>query len=154
MSFFFGGVALRIVTCPAPLIGLPNTRIHPTMQASFGATSRTVFPAKLWTKRWIIVSGKSRSMSDCTGASLEVIWQVNRNPQRSPRDMNDNRISQSACQLDGRSSLSKDPGVVKGPQPLNSIPTLTTCASKRMKTVRFRTLRVLPPGSECERQNP
>lgn len=41
-------------------------------------------------------------MSDCTGASLEVIWQVNRNPQRSPKDMNDNRISQSACQFDGR----------------------------------------------------
>ena len=45
-------------------------------------------------------------------------------------------------------------GVVKGPQPLKLIPALTTCASKRMKTGGFRTLRVLPPGNECERQNP
>ena len=44
--------------------------------------------------------------------------------------------------------------VVKGPQPLKLIPALTTCASKRMKTGGFRTLRVLPPGNECERQNP
>ena len=33
--------------------------------------------------------------------------------------------------------LSKNPGVVKGPQPLKFIPALTTCASKRMKTWRF-----------------
>ena len=45
-------------------------------------------------------------------------------------------------------------GGVKGPQPLKLIPALTTCASKRMKTGGFRTLRVLPPGNECERQNP
>ena len=48
----------------------------------------------------------------------------------------------------------KSPRVVKGPQPLKLIPALTTCASKRMKTGGFRTLRVLPPGNECERQNP
>ncbi len=36
-----------------------------------------------------------------------------------------------------RTSLSKNPGVVKGPQPLKLIPALTTCASKRMKTLRF-----------------
>ena len=47
----------------------------------------------------------------------------------------------------------KSPRVVKGPQPLKLIPALTTCASKRMKTGGFRTPRVLPPGSECERQN-
>ena len=29
------------------------------------------------------------------------------------------------------------PGVVKGPQPLKLIPALTTCALKRMKTLRF-----------------
>ena len=44
--------------------------------------------------------------------------------------------------------------VVKGPQPLKFSPALTTCASKRMKTGGFRTLRVLPPRNECERQNP
>ena len=63
----------------------------------------------------------------------------------------------------------KSPRVVKGPQPLKLISALTTqgelprwgkrrppggCASKRMKTRGFRTLRVLPPGSVCERQNP
>ena len=48
----------------------------------------------------------------------------------------------------------KSPRVVKGPQPLKLIPALTTCASKRMKTGGFRTLRVLPPGSVSERQNP
>ena len=36
-----------------------------------------------------------------------------------------------------RTSLSKNPGVVKGPQPLKLIPALTKCASKRMKTHRF-----------------
>jgi hypothetical protein len=45
-------------------------------------------------------------------------------------------------------------GAVKGPQPLKFIPALTTCAAKRMKTRGFRTLRVLPPGSARERQNP
>ncbi len=37
----------------------------------------------------------------------------------------------------------------KGPQPLKIIPALTTCASKQMKTHRFRTLRVLPPGANA-----
>jgi hypothetical protein len=45
-------------------------------------------------------------------------------------------------------------GVVKGPQPLNFNPALTACTSKRMKTVGFSSLRVLPPGNERERQNP
>ena len=48
----------------------------------------------------------------------------------------------------------KKPGVDKGPQPLMFNPALTTCASERMKTGGFRTLRVSPPGSECERRNP
>ena len=34
-------------------------------------------------------------------------------------------------------SLSKNPGVDKGPQPLMFNPALTTCASERMKTQRF-----------------
>ena len=34
-------------------------------------------------------------------------------------------------------SLSKNPGVDKGPQPLIFNPALTTCASERMKTQRF-----------------
>ncbi|MGN0770130.1 MAG: hypothetical protein ACI4N0_05385 [Christensenellales bacterium] len=34
-------------------------------------------------------------------------------------------------------SLSKNPGVDKGPQPLMFNPALTTCASERMKTHRF-----------------
>ena len=33
--------------------------------------------------------------------------------------------------------LSNNPGVVKGPQPIELIQALTTCASKRMKTHRF-----------------
>ena len=36
-----------------------------------------------------------------------------------------------------RLSLSKNPGVDKGPQPLMFNPALTTCASERMKTQRF-----------------
>ena len=36
-----------------------------------------------------------------------------------------------------RRSLSKNPGVDKGPQPLMFNPALTTCASERMKTQRF-----------------
>ena len=36
-----------------------------------------------------------------------------------------------------RRSLSKKPGVDKGPQPLMFNPALTTCASERMKTQRF-----------------
>ena len=36
-----------------------------------------------------------------------------------------------------RFSLSKNPGVDKGPQPLMFNPALTTCASERMKTQRF-----------------
>ena len=36
-----------------------------------------------------------------------------------------------------RHSLSKNPGVDKGPQPLMFNPALTTCASERMKTQRF-----------------
>ena len=68
--------------------------------------------------------------------------------------------------------MSKNPlGVDKGAHPLMFIPALATCASKRMKTEGFRTLRVLPPGGPpqrvssapspgaephvfCERQNP
>ena len=34
-------------------------------------------------------------------------------------------------------SMSKNPGVDKGPQPLMFNPALTTCASERMKTQRF-----------------
>ena len=34
-------------------------------------------------------------------------------------------------------SLSKNPRVDKGPQPLMFNPALTTCASERMKTQRF-----------------
>ena len=34
-------------------------------------------------------------------------------------------------------SLSKNPGVDKGPQPLMFNPALTTCASERMNTQRF-----------------
>ena len=34
-------------------------------------------------------------------------------------------------------SMSKNPGVDKGPQPLMFNPALTTCASERMKTHRF-----------------
>ena len=41
--------------------------------------------------------------------------------------------------------------VAKGPQPLKLIPALTACASKRMKTRGFRTLRVLPPGGTPQR---
>ncbi|MGN0769883.1 MAG: hypothetical protein ACI4N0_04090, partial [Christensenellales bacterium] len=37
----------------------------------------------------------------------------------------------------GGLSLSKNPGVDKGPQPLMFNPALTTCASERMKTQRF-----------------
>ncbi len=37
----------------------------------------------------------------------------------------------------GPLSLSKNPGVDKGPQPLMFNPALTTCASERMKTHRF-----------------
>ena len=37
----------------------------------------------------------------------------------------------------GYFSLSKNPGVDKGPQPLMFNPALTTCASERMKTQRF-----------------
>ena len=48
----------------------------------------------------------------------------------------------------------KSPRVVKGPQPLKLIPALTACTSKRIKTGGFSSLRVLPPGNECERQNP
>ena len=36
-----------------------------------------------------------------------------------------------------------------GAEPLKIIPALTTCASKQMKTHRFRTLRVLPPGANA-----
>ena len=36
-----------------------------------------------------------------------------------------------------RRSLSKKPGVDKGPQPLMFNPALMTCASERMKTQRF-----------------
>ena len=36
-----------------------------------------------------------------------------------------------------RFSLSKNPGVDKGPQPLMFNPALTTCVSERMKTQRF-----------------
>ena len=36
-----------------------------------------------------------------------------------------------------KASLSKNPGVDKGPQPLMFNPALTTCASERMKTQRF-----------------
>ena len=36
-----------------------------------------------------------------------------------------------------RFSLSKNPGVDKGPQPLMFNPALTTCASERMKNQRF-----------------
>jgi hypothetical protein len=50
--------------------------------------------------------------------------------------------------------LPKTLRVVKGPQPLKFIPALTTCASKRIKTEGFSSLRVLPPGNERERQNP
>jgi hypothetical protein len=67
--------------------------------------------------------------------------------------------------------LPKTLRVVKGPQPLKFIPALTTCASKRIKTEGFSSLRVLSPGGPpqrvssgpfpgvephvfCERQNP
>ena len=39
--------------------------------------------------------------------------------------------------LCGSPSLSKNPRVDKGPQPLMFNPALTTCASERMKTQRF-----------------
>ena len=43
---------------------------------------------------------------------------------------------------------SSPPGVDKGAHPLMFIPALATCASERIKTEGFCTLRVLPPGNE------
>ena len=66
-------------------------------------------------------------------------------------------------------NLPKNLRVVKGPQSLKFIPALTATrgidpkgqekapwggTSKRIKTGGFSSLRVLPPGNECERQNP
>ena len=46
-------------------------------------------------------------------------------------------VQKAARLLSGIPSLSKNPGVDKGPQPLMFNPALTTCASERMKTQRF-----------------
>ncbi len=45
----------------------------------------------------------------------------------------------------------KKPRVDKGPQPLMFNPALATCASERIKTEGFCTLRVLPPGGPPQR---
>ena len=46
-----------------------------------------------------------------------------------------------------RAPLRENSGLLRGRSPLKLIPALTTCASKRIKTEGFCTLRVLPPGS-------
>ena len=46
-------------------------------------------------------------------------------------------MQKAAAHTSRRLSLSKNPRVDKGPQPLMFNPALTTCASERMKTQRF-----------------
>lgn len=54
-------------------------------------------------------------------------------PNRTP----DFYFHKKRCRLKRHLSLSINPGVDKGPQPLMFNPALTTCASERMKTKRF-----------------
>ena len=87
----------------------------------------------------IIFCAKSYLKSTCGSRGFGAVCTAQKKPFTTHRE---------------RLSLPINPGVDKGPQPLMFNPALTTCASERMKTGGFRTLRVSPPGSECERRNP